>query len=286
VDVNGANSTIVFKTFKNDNLKLASTNIYTALPSDTPISSLSSNIGSMEGWFAKADNITLTFTKAIPTGSTLKAALSRSSLNGAVTQSISLATSLSTDRKTLIINPTVDMEAAVNTGTQYYLAVEITKDGQTLVNTSTLAPYSGSLLYVSGQDIQFKTKPGVVYTSAQSGDTSATSPELSASGSYVSGSSSLKWNGTYHVQFDKPLKVTFAPANKVYATNDSEVTITFAIVGDHILSITPRYTVTVPSGGSAPTKTSISVTLGGSGTNGTINTQSGTFSISSLTVQP
>jgi hypothetical protein len=149
---NAGTGTIVFKTVKEDKLKLASTNIYKA---HTDSGGLVANInGSTDGWFPAAGAIELTFTRAIPAGSTVKAALSRGSLTGPVTQSQSISLTVNSSVTKVTIKPDLPLQE----DTQYYLLLEIKNGTQPLFSQSDLNAYSSpnSLLNMSKNHLQLK----------------------------------------------------------------------------------------------------------------------------------
>ena len=146
-DVANSNTSETFtKAPVNQPLTLESTNIYNGRADRGPISSTT------EANFPVNGNITLTFTRAIPTTAKVRAALKKSSVPSTFSDSLTLQ-SIAFSGKTVTIDPFVDLEA---NGT-YYLRLEITDGMETLFDDNSLSTYSGMVIVGSSPSIQFGT---------------------------------------------------------------------------------------------------------------------------------
>jgi hypothetical protein len=135
-DISGNSSEQFTKAPANRLLTLASTNIYANRTDSGPLSS------STEASFPLAGAITLTFTRAIPAGSKVQAALQKTNAPSSFTSSPLDVTVNWTSGAVVTITPAVHLDA----NSTYYLKLAISNGLEALFDGASLSGYNGTKL--------------------------------------------------------------------------------------------------------------------------------------------
>jgi hypothetical protein len=180
-------------------------------------------------------SITLTFTRDIPEGATVRAAMSKAALDVFPAKNV-----ISLDSTVVPINiswggsaVTVRPDVPLAYNTAYYMAIEIEKDREIIFGGDQIGDYGNMLLQtaVNGtyHSISFRTEKialvaSVVSVFGPDGGAFFDTKGMHITRNYINGMTADLSNGpvTFYVLFDNPVLLTDTPpANDVYRTTDS-----------------------------------------------------------------